>query len=74
MFMAVVTYTVCLYIQYSSILSYLHRHVNQLTLGVDIHLETHVAVLINNLGQVIDTDEFSVCTIGYEKLLKWSCS
>jgi transposase len=48
--------------------------VNQLTLGVDTHLETHVAVLINNLGQIIDTDEFSVCTIGYEKLLKWSRS
>jgi len=42
--------------------------------GVDTHLETHVAVLINNLGQVIDTDEFSVCTIGYGKLLKWSRS
>jgi transposase len=48
--------------------------VNQLTLGVDTHLETHVAAPINNLGQVIDTGEFSVCTIGYEKLLKWSCS
>lgn len=38
-----------------------YHDTNQLTLGVDTHLEIHVAVLINNLGQVIDTNEFPVC-------------
>ena len=35
---------------------------NNLILGVDTHLDNHVAVLINNIGQVIDTQEFSVKT------------
>ena len=44
---------------------------NNLTLGVDTHLDNHVAVLVNNLGQVVDTQEFPVCISGYEKLFKW---
>lgn len=47
---------------------------NQLTLGVDTHLNTHVAVLINHIGQVIDTQEFPVCITGYEKLYNWAKS
>ena len=29
-----------------------------LTLGVDTHLDKHVSVLINNLGQIVSTEEF----------------
>jgi transposase len=47
---------------------------NQLTLGVDTHLTSHVAVLINNIGQVVDTKEFPVCFVGYEKLYNWAQS
>ena len=31
---------------------------NQLTLGVDTHLDNHVAVLLNFNGEVIDTKFF----------------
>ncbi|CAH9052146.1 hypothetical protein PSECIP111951_00557 [Pseudoalteromonas holothuriae] len=44
---------------------------NNLILGVDTHLDNHVAVLINNVGQVIDTQEFSVNSSGYSQLYKW---
>ncbi len=45
---------------------------NQLTLGVDTQLTSHVAVLINNIGLVVDTQEFPVCLVGYEKLNNWA--
>ncbi|WP_200876950.1 IS110 family transposase [Vibrio sp. B183] len=44
---------------------------NNLTLGVDTHLDNHVAVLVNSIGQVIDTQEFIVNSSGYEQLYKW---
>jgi len=44
---------------------------NNLIVGVDTHLEVHVAVLINLLGQVISTSEFETNLKGYEKLIKW---
>jgi transposase len=44
---------------------------NQLILGVDTHLDLHVAVLINTIGQVICTAEFETNSIGYNKLLRW---
>lgn len=44
---------------------------NQLILGVDTHLDLHVAVLINTLGQVICTAEFETNPVGYDKLLRW---
>ncbi|MBZ0098717.1 MAG: transposase, partial [Taibaiella sp.] len=47
---------------------------NHLTLGVDTHLDKHVAVLINDIGQVVDTSEFAVCSQGYEQLFKWTQS
>lgn len=43
----------------------------QLILGVDTHLDLHVAVLINTLGQVICTAEFATNSTGYVKLLRW---
>jgi transposase len=45
-----------------------------LTLGVDTHLEKHVAVLVNNIGQVVDTKEVAVTTLGYSALYKWCSS
>ena len=45
--------------------------VNHLTLGVNTHLDTHVAVIVNNLGQVMDTQAFKVNVTGYEKLYQW---
>ncbi|EGQ7895635.1 IS110 family transposase [Vibrio parahaemolyticus] len=43
----------------------------KLYLGVDTHLELHVATLINVLGQVIKTKSFSVNLAGYRELLAW---
>lgn len=47
---------------------------NQLTLGVDTHLDIHVAVLLNGIGKLISTKEFPVCHDGYKLMLKWSLS
>lgn len=47
---------------------------NNLTLGVDTHLDNHVAVLINSIGQVVDTKKFSVNSNGYSQLYKWCLS
>ena len=44
---------------------------NQLILGVDTHLDLHVAVLINMIGQVVCTEKFETNNKGYNKLLKW---
>ncbi len=42
-----------------------------LTLGVDTHLDKHVSVLINNLGQIVSTSEFETTITGYQCLLRW---
>ena len=47
---------------------------NQLVLGVDTHLDLHVAVLINMIGQVVCTEEFETNKKGYNRLLKWCYS
>jgi transposase len=44
---------------------------SQLILGVDTHLDLHVGVLVNMLGQVICTEEFETSERGYQQLLKW---
>ena len=44
---------------------------NNLTLGVDTHLDNHVAVLVNDIGQVVDTQEFTVNSTGYSQLYTW---
>lgn len=43
----------------------------KLYLGVDTHLELHVATLINELGQVVKSKSFSVDLAGYRELLAW---
>jgi|TARA_B110000211_G_scaffold190730_1_gene217334 transposase len=44
---------------------------NQLILGVDTHLDLHVAVLVNMIGQVVSTEAFETDEKGYNRLLKW---
>mgnify|MGYP000951405209 CR=1 FL=1 len=46
----------------------------QLTLGVDTHLDMHVAVLLNDIGQLVSTREFEVSHHGYKLLLRWASS
>lgn len=43
----------------------------KLYLGVDTHLELHVATLINELGQVVKSKSFCVDIAGYRELLAW---
>ena len=43
----------------------------QLTLGVDTHLNKHVSVLINRLGQIVSTSEFETTSKGYHNMLRW---
>ncbi|WCE29327.1 IS110 family transposase [Vibrio sp. SCSIO 43137] len=42
-----------------------------LYLGVDTHLELHVATLINELGQVVKSKAFSANLSGYRELFAW---
>lgn len=44
---------------------------NQLILGVDTHLDLHVAVLVNMIGQVVSTEVFETNKKGYNRLFKW---
>ncbi|MFC5077896.1 Transposase IS116/IS110/IS902 family protein [Vibrio thalassae] len=43
----------------------------KLYLGVDTHLELHVATLINELGQVVKNKAFSADISGYRELFSW---
>jgi hypothetical protein len=43
-------------------------------LGVDTHLDVHVAVLIDVVGRVIATHSVPTTAIGYEQLIKWAGS
>ncbi|EOD5385522.1 transposase, partial [Vibrio parahaemolyticus] len=43
----------------------------KLYLGVDTHLELHVATLINGLGQVVKSNAFSANLSGYRELFAW---
>ncbi|MBO1256987.1 hypothetical protein J3L16_14935 [Alteromonas sp. 5E99-2] len=47
------------------------NNAKELTLGVDTHLEKHVAVLIDNIGKVVDTKEVAVTSLGYRTMFKW---
>jgi transposase len=44
---------------------------HEVILGVDTHLDMHVAVLIDEVGRVVATDSFPTTTGGYEKLIEW---
>lgn len=43
-----------------------------LILGVDTHLDVHVGVVINELGQLLGTRSVSANAAGYAELLSWS--
>lgn len=45
---------------------------NWLTLGVDTHLDMHVAVLLDVVGKVVDTKAFQVSADGYQELYQWT--
>lgn len=44
------------------------------TLGVDTHVDLHVAAVLDQLGRTIETAAFSADGAGYEKLLSWASS
>ena len=46
--------------------------VEEVVLGVDTHLHTHTAVLIDLLAREIDTHEFPTTKHGYRALIKWA--
>lgn len=51
-----------------------HAAAPEVILGVDTHLDMHVAVLINALGRVLATEAFTANSTGHEQLLRWACS
>ena len=46
----------------------------EVILGVDTHLDVHVAVLIDVVGRVIATHSVPTTAIGYEQLIEWAGS
>jgi hypothetical protein len=42
------------------------------TVGVDTHLDTHVAAVIDQAGQLLDTQAFPASTRGYVALVTWA--
>ena len=43
----------------------------EVILGVDTHLEVHVAVLIDVVGRVVATTSVPTTALGYEQLIEW---
>jgi len=44
----------------------------EVTVGVDTHLDTHVAVALDRVGRVIGERSFAADPAGYRSLLRWS--
>lgn len=44
----------------------------EVTVGVDTHLDTHVAVALDSIGQILDTESFRADPAGYRALITWS--
>ena len=42
------------------------------TVGVDTHLDTHVAAVIDQTGRLLDTQGFAASTHGYVALVTWA--
>jgi transposase len=42
------------------------------TVGVDTHLDLHVAVVLDHTGRLLDTQEFQASTRGYVALVTWA--
>jgi transposase len=47
---------------------------NEIILGVDTHLDQHVAVLIDILGRVVGSHSVATNAVGYEELVEWAKS
>jgi len=45
---------------------------SEVILGVDTHLDVHVAVLIDVVGRVVATTSIPTTTSGYEHLMRWA--
>jgi len=45
----------------------------EVILGVDTHLDVHVAALIDVVGRVIATTSVPTTALGYEQLIEWAC-
>lgn len=43
-------------------------------LGVDTHLDVHVAVVVDALGRVLATESIAPCEAGYKHLFEWASS
>jgi hypothetical protein len=46
--------------------------VEEVVLGVDTHLETHTAVLVDLLGREVDAQTFSTTKHGIRALIAWA--
>ena len=44
----------------------------EVILGVDTHLDVHVAVLIDVVGRIGATTSVSTIALGYEQLIEWA--
>ena len=44
----------------------------EVILGVDTHLDVHVAVLIDVVGRIVATTSVSTTALGYEQLIEWA--
>lgn len=49
----------------------MHQNKPEVIGGVDTHLETHVAAVINTNGQILGTDSFPATLRGYQRLVRW---
>jgi transposase len=46
--------------------------ISPVTVGVDTHLETHVAAVVDQAGRLLDTKAFAASTRGYVALVTWA--
>lgn len=49
-----------------------NTHQTLVTVGVDTHLDAHVAVALDELGRRLDELNFPTTKTGYDKFLKWT--
>ena len=45
---------------------------NEIVLGVDTHLDVHVAAVLNHSGKIVGTHSFSANSQGYVDLFEWA--
>lgn len=47
---------------------------SRITIGVDTHLDVHVAAALDERGGLLDVESFDTTPAGYAELLAWACS